>query len=77
MPYRTWEVDCAIVVSVDLVDHVLEFGLRWILSKGSHDGTEFLGGDLSCNRLLVKGQSCRECGVVGNMKSVGDNAKIQ
>jgi hypothetical protein len=43
----TWEIDCAIVVSIHLIDHVLQFRLAGILSKGAHNSSELLGGDLS------------------------------
>lgn len=45
---RTWEVDRAIVISVNLVDHVLQFGLGRVLAERSHDGTQLLSSDLSC-----------------------------
>jgi hypothetical protein len=45
---RTWKVDSAIVISVNLVDHVLQFGLGRVLAKRSHDGAQLFGGDLSC-----------------------------
>lgn len=44
---RTREVDGAVVVSIDLVDHILQLGLGGVLAERSHDGTELLGGDLS------------------------------
>ena len=39
------EVDRAVAVSVDLVDHVLELSLCRVLAQRAHDGTELLGGD--------------------------------
>ena len=33
----TREVNGAIVVCIDLVDHVLKFGLAWILAQRPHD----------------------------------------
>ena len=45
---HTWEVDSAIVVSVNLVDHVLQFGFGRVLAKRSHNGAELLSSDLSC-----------------------------
>ncbi len=33
---HTWEVNGAIVIRVDLIDHVLQFGLGGILAQGSH-----------------------------------------
>jgi site-specific recombinase XerC len=48
---RTWEVDGAIVISVNLVDHVLQLRFGGILAKGSHNGAELLGGNLPCKCL--------------------------
>lgn len=39
------EVDRAVAISVDLVDHVLQLSLGWVLPERAHDGAEFLGGD--------------------------------
>ena len=44
----TRKVDGAVVVGVDLIDHVLQLRLRGVLSKGAHDGAQLLSGDLSC-----------------------------
>lgn len=41
------KVDGAVAVRVDLVDHVLEFGLGRVLPEGAHDGAEFASGDLA------------------------------
>jgi hypothetical protein len=35
---RTWEVNGAVVVSINLVDHVLELRLAGILAERAHDG---------------------------------------
>ena len=43
----TWEVNRAIVACVDLVDHILKFGLARVLAKGSHNGSELLRCDLT------------------------------
>merc|ERR1712146_140263 len=40
-----WEINGAVAISIDLVDHVLKLGLSWVLTKGAHDGTELLGGN--------------------------------
>lgn len=45
----TWEVNGAIVIRVNLVDHVLELGLAGVLAERAHDGTQLLGGDLACD----------------------------
>lgn len=44
---RTWEVNGAVVVGINLVDHVLKLRLRRVLAKRAHDSTELLGGNLS------------------------------
>jgi hypothetical protein len=44
---RTGKVNRAIVVGVNLVDHVLELGLAGVLAEGAHDGAQLLGGDLT------------------------------
>lgn len=44
---RTGEVNRAVVVGVNLVDHVLELGLGRVLTEGSHNSSQFLGGDLA------------------------------
>jgi len=54
----TWEVDGAVVVGVDLVDHVLELRLGRVLAQRSHDGAELLGRDLSCAILSEQPSSC-------------------
>jgi hypothetical protein len=35
-------------VDYDLVDHILELSLSWVLSQGSHNGTQLLGSDRAC-----------------------------
>lgn len=49
---RTREVNGAVVVSVDLVNHILQLRLGRVLSQGSHDRAELLGGDLSYTPYL-------------------------
>lgn len=54
------KVDGAVAVRVDLVDHVLEFGLGRVLTEGAHDGAEFASGDLAIAvlcRVSHEGQS--------------------
>ena len=36
------EVDGAVAVGIDLVDHILQFGLSGVLAQGSHDCSQFL-----------------------------------
>ena len=48
------EVDRAVSVGVDLVDHVLQLGLGRVLAEGAHDSAELLGGDRAiavCRRV--------------------------
>lgn len=49
---HTWEIDSAIVICIDLIDHVLQLGFRWILAKRTHHRSQFLGGDLACHTLF-------------------------
>lgn len=48
----TGEVNGAVVVGVNLVDHVLQFRLGGVLAQGAHDGAKLLGGDLSWGGAL-------------------------
>lgn len=43
----TREVDGAVVVGINLVNHILKLRLGGVLAKGSHDGTQLLGSDLT------------------------------
>lgn len=49
---HTGKVDGAVVVGIDLVDHVLQLGLGGVLAKRAHDGAELLGGDLAYTSKL-------------------------
>ena len=40
-----WKVDRAIAVSIDLINHVLQFCLGWVLAERPHDGAKLFGGD--------------------------------
>jgi hypothetical protein len=50
---QTREVNSAVVVSVHLVDHVLELRLAGVLAERAHDSAQLLGGDLTCANVLV------------------------
>jgi len=56
------KVDGAIVVSVNLVDHVLKLGLGGVLAERAHDGAELLGGDLTITILVKEGEGLLELG---------------
>jgi hypothetical protein len=49
---RTGEINGAIVISVNLVDHILQLGLGRVLAQGAHNGAQFLGGNLSCRKTI-------------------------
>jgi len=49
----TRKVNGAVVVSVHLVDHVLELRLAGVLAERAHDGAQLLGGDLTCATVLI------------------------
>lgn len=68
---RTRKVNGAVVVGVDLVDHVLKLGLGGVLAEGAHDGAQLLGGDLSY-RLIGLSYSVLSAGIlqsVWNLKN--------
>ena len=44
---RTGKINGAIVVGVNLIDHVLKLRLGWVLTKRPHDCAQLLGGDLA------------------------------
>ena len=44
---HTREVNGAVVVGIDLVDHVLKLRLAGILAERAHHGAKFFGGDLT------------------------------
>jgi hypothetical protein len=46
------EIDRAVTIGVDLVDHVTQLGFGRVLAKGAHDGTEFAGGDRAISVFL-------------------------
>jgi len=54
------EVDGAVVVGVDLVNHVLKLRLGGVLAQRAHDGTELLGGDLAITVLVKEGEGLLE-----------------
>lgn len=45
---HTGKVNCAIVISINLVNHVLQLRLGGVLAQRTHNGTQLLGGDLAC-----------------------------
>merc|ERR1719474_2440170 len=50
------EVNCAVAISIDLVDHVLKFGLCWVLSQGPHYCAQVFGGDCAISILVEQGE---------------------
>ena len=40
-----WEIDSAVAVGIDLIDHILKFGLCGVLAQRAHDSAEFPRGD--------------------------------
>merc|ERR1711924_275685 len=51
-----WEIDGSIAISVHLVDHVLQFGLSWVLPEGTHHCTQLLGGNGAITVLVEEGE---------------------
>ncbi len=52
---HTREINSAIVISVDFVDHVLKLRFRRILTKRSHDSSQLLSSDLSYSYPSARG----------------------
>jgi len=51
-----WEINGSVTIGIDLIDHVLELSLGWVLSEGSHDGTKLLGGNGAITILIEQGE---------------------
>ena len=54
------EIDGAVAISIDLIDHVLELGLSGVLAKGAHDSAQLLGGDGAITVLVEQGEGLLE-----------------
>lgn len=65
------EVDGAVSVGVNLVDHVLQLGLRGVLPERAHDGAQLLGGDGPISVLVEKGECLLEFGDMFLVQLVG------
>merc|ERR1712141_250733 len=55
-----WEVDGAVAIGVDLVDHVLQLRLCRVLSQRPHHRAELLGGDGAVPILVEEGERLLE-----------------
>jgi len=60
------EIDGAVAVSVDFVDHVLQLSLGGVLTERSHDSSELLSGDCA---IAVWG-GCEQRVEVGKMSNL-------
>mmetsp|Transcript_5947 Transcript_5947/g.11629 ORF Transcript_5947/g.11629 Transcript_5947/m.11629 type:complete len:244 (-) Transcript_5947:7-738(-) len=54
------EVNGSVAVSINLVDHVNELSLSWVLAKRAHDGAELLGGNRTITVLVEQGERLLE-----------------
>merc|ERR1719506_895979 len=54
------EVNGSVTISVDLVDHILELSLGRVLTKGTHDCAQLLGGDGAIAILVEEGEGLLE-----------------
>lgn len=59
MSLLTLEIDGAVLVDIDLVDHVLELAIGGVQTEGAHDCSELVLGDLTCGTGLVSSRSVR------------------
>ena len=51
-----------LTVGINLVDHVLQLGLRGVLSQRPHDGAQLLGGDGAIAVLVDQAERLLELG---------------
>ena len=51
-----------LTIGVDLIDHVLQLGLGGVLSQGTHDGSQLLGGDGAISVLVEQREGLFEFG---------------
>jgi hypothetical protein len=56
------EINGAVAISIDLVDHVLELSLSGVLAEGAHDGAKLFGGDGAIAVLVEQGEGLLELG---------------
>ena len=49
-----WEIDSDISISIDLVDHILEFCFSRILTQRSHHSAEFLSVDAKDTLVVIE-----------------------
>merc|ERR1719199_2199718 len=56
------EVDGAVAVGIDLVDHVLQLGLSGVLAQRAHDRAQLLGGDGAVTVLVEQRERLLELG---------------
>ena len=49
-----------VAIGIDLIDHILQFGLGGVLAEGAHDGTQLLGGDGAIAILIEEGEGLLE-----------------
>ena len=54
------EINRAIPVRIDLIDHVLQLGLRRVLPQRTHDRAQLLGGDGPVPVLVEQGEGLLE-----------------
>lgn len=50
------DIEDAVAIEINPVDHILEFSLCRILAQGTHDGAEVLGGDFSISIFTEQGK---------------------
>merc|ERR1719324_586926 len=55
-----WEVNGAITICINLVDHVLQLCLRWVLPKGTHHGAQLLRCDGTITVLVEEREGLLE-----------------
>merc|ERR1719345_159452 len=59
---KLWEINGSVTISIDFVDHILEFRLGGVLSQGTHHSAQLLGGDGSITVFVEEGEGLLELG---------------
>lgn len=55
------EINGAVAVSIDLVNHVLQLSLGRVLTERTHNGAQLLGGDGAVTVLVEQGEGLFQC----------------
>jgi len=58
----TRQVELGPTVGIYFIDHILKLSFCWVLSEGSHNSSQFLGGDSAVTIFVKEGEGLLELG---------------